>query len=416
MTTAVRYPEMERVKQDLDDLAKWRDADQPGWTRMALTTMELESRQWVKQLMSAAGLEVTIDPIGNIIGRLPGTGVDRRAIVVGSHTDTVEGGGRFDGIVGVLGAVEVVRLLRESGIALKHDLLVIDFYNEEANRFELSCLGSRFLAGNLSQEHLRRVDFDGRPLADVLGDLGVSVEDLQSSGWSRDHVLGYLELHIEQGPILENANATVGVVTSIAGIARFRAAFRGRRDHAGTMPMSLRQDAGCAAAGLVLGVERICNESSSTVGTVGEMVLTPAATSIVSESAVVSAEIRSPDAAWIAQAREEIDAVAALEASRRGVGAATEWFPWEKPVSMDDRVSTLISRSIADLGHEGMRLYSGAGHDAVQMARLGPTGMIFVPSAAGRSHCPEEWTEVEDICVGIHVLARSIVTLDSGER
>lgn len=408
----VRTPERERIEADLLELSRWADDDRPGWSRVAMTPVETESRHWVAQLMSSAGLDVRHDGIGNVIGTLKGTSGSRKAIVIGSHTDTVDGGGRFDGTVGVIGAIEVARLVVESGIQLRHDLRVVDFYNEEANRFELSCLGSRAIAGSLRPEHLSRTDDEARALGEVLTATGYEPSAIPGCQWSSDDVLGYLELHIEQGPHLERMGAPLGVVTSIAGIARFRTMFEGRRDHAGTMPMSMRQDAGCAAAGLVLGIERICAESADSVGTVGGVTFTPDATSVVTESALVTAEIRSPDPAWFTLANEQIEEIARREGEQRNVAQRTEWLPWERPTPMDPALSALISGSVADLGYPGVTLYSGAGHDAVQMARLGPVGMIFIPSAGGRSHCPEEFSETDHVVTGVHALAQSVLALD----
>ncbi|TCL82264.1 MULTISPECIES: M20 family metallo-hydrolase [unclassified Rathayibacter] len=411
MTAEVAFPDVARLTRDLDEISGLVDTSRPGWSRVAMTEVDTDSRHWVAERMRAAGLEVRIDGIGNVIGTLAGTGAARRAIVIGSHTDTVDGGGRYDGIVGVMGAIEVARLLQESGIRLHHDLRVVDFYNEEANRFELSCLGSRALAGSLTAEHLSATDETGRTLGAALEAAGWA-DPLTGTRWSSDDVLGFLELHIEQGPILEREGLPLGVVTSIAGISRFRTLFTGRRDHAGTMPMSLRHDAGCAAAGVVLAVERIASTAAQAVGTVGSVTFTPEATSVITESALVTAEFRSPDLDWFTLAREEIAEITAIEAGKRGLRHEVTWLPWERPTAIDPRLAGSIGRSIDRLGHPAAQLYSGAGHDGVQMARLGPIGMIFIPSRDGRSHCPEEFTETTDIALGVHALAQSVVTLD----
>jgi len=413
--TEVKFPETDRLMQDLNGLADLVDSSRPGWSRVAMTEVDTQSRYWVADRMRAEGLQVRVDGIGNVIGTLPGRGARRKAIVVGSHTDTVDGGGRYDGIVGVVGALEVVRLIRESGIVLEHDLRIVDFYNEEANRFELSCLGSRAMSGSLTREHLRTTDEHGRTLGDTLAAAGWD-PNLEGTRWADDEVLGFLELHIEQGPILERQGLPLGVVTSICGISRFRAMFTGRRDHAGTTPMASRQDAGCAAAGVVLAVEEIASGAESAVGTVGSVTFTPEATSVVTESALLTAEFRSPDDAWFTLAREQIAEATARQSQRRGLQHSVEWLPWERPTAMDPRISAIIGSSIGQLGHPAAHLYSGAGHDGVQMAKLGPVGMIFIPSLEGRSHCPEEFTDPAQIAVGVHALAQSVVNLDQESR
>jgi beta-ureidopropionase / N-carbamoyl-L-amino-acid hydrolase len=407
----VQFPTIDRLMLDLNGLADLVDSSRPGWSRVAMTEVDTQSRYWVADRMRAEGLEVRVDGIGNVIGTLRGRGNRRKAIVVGSHTDTVDGGGRYDGIVGVVGALEVVRMIRESGIVLEHDLRIVDFYNEEVNRFELSCLGSRAMAGTLTAEHLSTTDDAGITLGDTLAKAGWNPQ-LDQTRWADDEVLGFLELHIEQGPILERQGLPLGVVTSICGISRFRAVFSGRRDHAGTTPMTSRADAGCAAAGVVLAVEEIASTAAQAVGTVGSVTFTPEATSVVTESALLTAEFRSPDEQWFTLAREQLAEAAARESGKRNLTASVEWSPWERPTAMDSRLSGVIAGSIGQLGHPAAQLYSGAGHDGVQMAKLGPVGMIFIPSMGGRSHCPEEFTDAAQIAVGVHALAQSVVNLD----
>lgn len=414
MRAELLTPERERFESDWAELSRIRDDAAPGWTRETFSEPERASRAWVASLMRNAGLSTRTDAVGNIIGELAGARPSAPAIVLGSHTDTVQGGGRFDGVIGVLGAIEVVRILAASGVRLDHPLRVVDYYNEEPNRFGLSCIGSRALASNLLPEHLDLCDDDGMTLGAALLADGRDPTAIASCAWDPRDVAASLELHIEQGPVLESEGAAVGVVTAIAGIARLRAHFLGRRDHAGTMPMDLRRDAACSAAGTVLAVERIAAAGSGAVGTVGEVRLVPEATNVVAESAVVTAELRSPDPDWFPVAREELDRAVELESVCRNVQGRVEWLPPELPTPMDPTVSGILAEGAALLGHDARRLYSGAGHDAVQMARLGPAGMIFTPSRGGRSHTPEEWTDLADVLVGIHALAQGVVLLDEG--
>ncbi|MFT4212869.1 MAG: M20 family metallo-hydrolase [Microbacterium sp.] len=412
MTAELRSPQADRLREDWEALARIRDDGLAGWTRQTFSEPERDSREWVAGLMRRAGLATRVDPIGNVIGELAGTDPNAAAIVIGSHTDTVAGGGRFDGVIGVLGAIEVVRLLAESGIRLRHPLRVVDYYNEEPNRFGLSCIGSRALAGNLRPEHLSLVDDEGVTLADALVADGRAPDRVRECAWAPREVAASLELHIEQGPVLESEGASLGVVTAIAGIARLRARFSGRRDHAGTMPMDRRHDASCSAAGAVLAIERIAAAGAGAVGTVGEIRLTPEATNVVTADALVTAEFRSSDPRWFAQARAALDDAVAEESARRGVAGAVDWLPPEPPTAMDTAVSAVLADGIGLLGHEARRLYSGAGHDAVQLARLAPAGMIFTPSQDGRSHAPEEWTDLADVALGVHALGQGVVLLD----
>jgi N-carbamoyl-L-amino-acid hydrolase len=363
--------------------------------------------------MVDAGLETTLDGAGNVIGRLRGTGAAGRSIMVGSHTDTVVGGGRFDGIVGVVGAIEAVRALRESGRRLAHDLVVVDFFNEEPNEFGLSCVGSRAMVGELARDHLALLDDRGRSLADALATVGIDTEAMLSAQYDFSGVDAFLELHIEQGPYLEQQGSQIGLVESITGISRFRALFNGRADHAGTMPMDLRQDAGCAAAGAVLAVERIAGEGVQTKGTSGQVTFTPAAVNVVTASAEFRGEFRGPEAEWLRHAQEALTRAVQDEGHRRDVGVEVDWLPLQEPAPMSPTMVSTLSGVVDDLGLSSSRLFSGAEHDAAVIARKVPSGMIFVPSRDGRSHCPEEWTDLTDIAAGVTTLTCALLELDA---
>ncbi len=414
--TAVRpvAPLPERVEADLSALAAMVDDGQPGWTRIALSEPDLAARHWSATQLREAGLETSIDAAGNVIGRLPGSDPGAGAIVTGSHTDTVPGGGRFDGMVGFVAALEVVRALREADRVLGHDLVVVDFFGEEPNEVGLSCVGSRALTGQLTADQLALTDHEGRTFADLLAAGGLDPAALLSARLDpRLRARAFVELHIEQGPVLEQQGSQIGLVTTITGISRFRALFRGRRDHAGTTSMASRQDAGCAAAGTVLAVERIASGHQTGRGTVGSVTFTPSAVNVVSERAEVFGELRSPEADWLDQARSALLEAAGEEAGRRGVQVDLEWLPGKAPTPMATSLLDLCDEVVSGLGYRYSRMYSGAEHDAAVMASLCPTVMLFVPSRDGRSHCPQEWTDGDDVMAGVHVLAESILRIDA---
>ena len=403
----------DRIDADLRALADLVESDRPGWTRTALGPVDQDGRELVRRWMVDAGLETTIDGAGNVIGRLRGSGAGGRAIMVGSHTDTVVGGGRFDGMVGVVGAIEAVRALRESGQRLAHDVVVVDFFNEEPNEFGLSCVGSRAMVGDLTRDHLDLLDDNGRSLAAALGHVGIDGEGILSAQHDFSGVDAFLELHIEQGPHLEQLGSQIGLVESITGVSRFRALFSGRADHAGTMPMDLRRDAGCAAAGTVLAVERIAGEGLHGKGTSGQITFTPAAVNVVTASAEFRGEFRGPEAEWLRHAQDALADAAQGEGQRRGVGVEVDWLPLQEPAPMSPTMVSMLSRVVDDLGYSSSRLFSGAEHDAAVIARQVPSGMIFVPSRDGRSHCPEEWTDLSDIAAGVTTLTRALLALDT---
>ncbi len=408
-------PDSERIAADLRELSSFTESAEPGWSRRVFSEPYRAARGFVEQRMRGAGLDTHVDAAGNIVGRLAGRRQTLPALMTGSHTDTVHAGGRFDGMVGVLGAIEVARRLRETGTELERDLYVVDFLGEEANPFGLSCMGSRAIAGSLSRDHLDRQDETGLRLGDAMSRFGVAPEHALEMAWSPGSLQGYVELHIEQGPVLERGSKQIGVVTAIAGIERLLASFSGRADHAGTMPMAGRQDALVAAASAVLTIEReACGAPIHGVSTTGRIESSPGSFNIVPDEARIWAEMRSIDASWLQGAKRRVAERIAAEASDRGVDAVLEWLNDSETVSATTSVQDRIAGAADDLGFCWEAMPSGAGHDAAHIAAIAPMGMIFVPSAGGRSHVPEEFTDVADIARGVHLLAASLVDLDRG--
>ncbi|MGJ0203612.1 hydantoinase/carbamoylase family amidase [Leucobacter sp. gxy201] len=407
-------PVTERISHDLESLATMTDTSMPGWTRAAFSELDIVGRHWAADQLRAEGLEVHEDAAGNIIGRLPGRHPELGAIATGSHTDTVEGGGRFDGIVGVIGALEAVRMLRENDIRLNHDLLIIVFFNEEPNSWGTSCLGSRALTGALPKDYFDRENQQGEKLGHALQRVGIDPSGMLGvdAYLQASNLRSFVELHVEQGPVLERVGSQVGIVTSITGVTRFEALFRGRQDHAGTTSMLDRRDAGCTAAGVVLAVERIAGAHETGRGTTGQVLFTPDAVNVVSEEALITGEFRSPDDEWLSFAQDQLQEAAAAEGAKRRVDVAIDWLPTQAPVPMAEPLQQAIEATSAHLDLTASKLYSGAEHDAAIMGALVPSAMIFIPSAAGRSHCPDEWTDLADISAGTAMLAGSLVEID----
>lgn len=404
-------PVQERVLENLSQLNSYTESATPGWTRRVFSDPYRSSRDWVLQLMSEAGLQTSMDAAGNLIGVLPGRDRSLAPLVSGSHTDTVHGGGRYDGIVGVIGAIEVAHLLKQHQIQLNRDLVIIDFLGEEANNFGVSCIGSRYWSGKLSAEHLQRVDDQtGLTLANTMENFGLDVADLNTSHpLSRQHH-AYIELHIEQGPRLEREGIDIGIVTAIAGIDRLFASFIGRPDHSGTASMDDRIDALTAAAEAVLIIERMgCGEH---VTTTGKLAVEQGAFNVVPSEAKLWAEMRSIDSSWLTGTKRKLATEIANSALARGVVLDMQWLNDQPPVPTNTSVRDLIGGASTSLGLSSRPIPSGAGHDAAHLVELGPTGMLFIPSVDGRSHVPEEFTHSKDILNGIHVLAASLVAAD----
>jgi len=406
--------------------------DAPGWTRRVFSEPDRAGRELVAAMMRDAGMVVQIDAAGNVVGRLEGERPGLPAIVTGSHTDTVLGGGRFDGVVGVLGAIEAVRLIGESGVRLSHDLVVVDFFGEEANDHGLSYVGSRALTNTLTATDLARTDRSGRTLAAAIETCGGDPSAALALGWSRRDVHAYFELHVEQGPFLDEHACPIGLVTTIVGIRRFVSEVVGRTDHAGTTPMGKRHDAGLAAAEIALLVEeiatsRVVNAHPSAAGsargstelfdaemvaTVGDISLWPAASNVVPGRAQLVGEVRSPSAALLDRFAEALTGASIDIADRRAVQIGVEWPSVDVPTPMNAQAMHCVRAAASERGLQVMELASFAGHDAVEMAALGPAAMVFIPSVGGRSHCPEEWTELGDVAAGTDTLARALVLAD----
>lgn len=407
-------PDADRLAADLDALSGVAESGEPGWTRRVFTEPYRAAREQVRERMIEAGLETHIDAAGNVIGRLHGRNPSLPALMTGSHTDTVHGAGRFDGMVGVFGAIEAARILREAGTRLERDVIVVDFLGEEANSFGISCIGSRSIAGSLTPEHLDRRDENGVRLGDAMRSFGLDPDVAIRQAWSPDRLHGYVELHIEQGPVLERRGNAIGVVTAIAGIERLLVAFSGRADHAGTAPMDGRRDALTAAAQAILTIEReACGAPVHGVSTTGKIESSPGSFNIVPDEARIWAEVRSVDNEWLHGAKRRLAEDIANEASARGVDTAIEWLSDQDPVAAAASVQDRIAQTADALGLSWEAIPSGAGHDAAHIAGLTPMGMIFVPSAGGRSHVPDEFTDIGDIARGTRMLAATLADMDS---
>ncbi|WP_117193275.1 Zn-dependent hydrolase [Rhizobium terrae] len=405
----------DRIAADIDALAAITEPDKP-WTRRAFTPMFLKGRDYLIRRFKEAGLETRIDAAGNLVGVRKGKGYEnggaKGTIMLGSHSDTVPNGGRFDGIAGVVTALEVARAFDEAGIELEHDLEITDFLAEEVSIFGVSCIGSRGMLGLRPVEWLER-QADGMTLAEGIRLVG---GDPAVAG-GRDDIRAFLELHIEQGPVLENRNIDIGVVTAIAGISRFEITVEGRADHAGTTPMGSRRDALTSASRLVLGVERIASELSlgptHFAATVGEFSMEPNAANVVPSHVRMLIDARAEDPAVMETFGEAVGALCIQTAAKSGVTIPPPRRISNNPATpMAQAVVALLEESAAAIGASSRRMVSGAGHDAAFLAKVAPAAMVFIPCRDGRSHAPEEWAENDDIALGAAVLYETVLKLD----
>ncbi|HEV7344850.1 MAG TPA: Zn-dependent hydrolase [Devosia sp.] len=401
----------DRIAADIGALAALTEPNRP-WTRRAFTQIFLEGREWLERAMRDAGAVTRIDAAGNLIGTIPGKRPQIGTIMLGSHSDTVPDGGRFDGIAGVVVALEVARALRDQGVVLQHNLEIVDFLAEEVSIFGVSCIGSRGMSGTRPPEWLAR-EADGLTLEQAIlavgGDAGLTAQ--------RDDIRAFLELHIEQGPVLQEEKLDIGVVTAIAGITRIEIVVEGRADHAGTTPMASRKDALTTASWVALGVEELGKALASGAphfaATVGELEMTPNAANVVPARVRMLIDAR-------AELREDMDRfIVELE---QGVAAISEktGVPVSAPRIVSDNAPTPCDPGLLDtldtacqvLGARHRRMASGAGHDTAWMARITRAAMIFVPCTDGRSHSPSEFASTEDIALGAAVLLETVRELD----
>ena len=401
--------------RDLNAIGRIGIGDHGSVTRLVFSIKELRSRQVLIHLMRQAGLKIQVDAIGNIFGRLDGADPKAPALLAGSHLDTVIHGGKYDGPVGVIGALEAVRTIQENKIPLRAPLEVVCFIGEESSRFGFSTLGSSLVAGEVQPKDLTNaVDAQGTKLADVLSSLGISPRNLLRLARNPKSMKAYLELHIEQGPILEAKAKRIGLVTSIAAPSRFKVIFAGRADHSGTTPMEMRKDALVAAAQLIEYVEKICRKFSSmekgrVVGTVGAMKIEPGVINAVPGRAELSIDIRSTSAPAKDKVARLVKQRGTAIARDRGIAIEVLNIRAEDPVPLDKRLLR-VTRQLCDekaIDYEIMP--SGAGHDAMQMAKITPAGMIFIPSRRGISHNPLEWTDPDDIALGAQLLMETMI-------
>lgn len=403
----------ERLQADLHAIADFTDPQVP-YTRRAFSPFYREARTWLAGRMEDAGLRTRVDAAGNLIGRF-GPAAAGPVFMLGSHTDTVQAGGRFDGIAGVLGAIEVVRCLQESGAVLALPLEVVDFVCEEPTIVNLSPLGSRIMAGNVSAEQVRQAHTpSGEPLDEAIVALGGDPSRLASARREPGDIAGYLELHIEQGPVLERAGYDLGVVTVIAAPCRGVVTLIGAADHAGATLMPDRRDALAGAAELVLAVERIVSSPDlvrESVGTVGWMRVTPNMVNVIPGKVELTVEVRSTDAPALQWAREAVDDELQAIASRRRLAADIAWQHVEEPVTIPARMQAAVAQACEDLGRRWLHLPSRASHDAARLAPIAPVGMVFIPCRDGRSHCPEEWADLRHIALGTQVLGQALLRL-----
>jgi allantoate deiminase len=399
----VPFATAETVLERCDALAACSE-EEGRITRRFATRALSRARDLVAEWMGAAGLETRVDAVGNLLGRTAGDGP---RLLLGSHLDSVRDAGRYDGPLGVLAALAVAERLGDAAPPLE----VIAFADEEGLRYGTAYLGSAALAGRFDPAWLDRRDGDGIALADALRDWGGDPEAIPSLARDPAALRGYLEVHIEQGPVLEARDLPVGVVTAIAGQTRASVGFDGRAGHAGTTPMEGRSDALAAAAEWITAVEATARGQQGLVATVGEISAAPNASNVIPGAVTASLDVRHADDAVRERAVEALRAAAGAAAGARGVRARWELVQANAAVPCDAGLADALARAVRAQGVEVERLASGAGHDGVALAALTPVAMLFVRCAGGVSHHPGESVRAGDVAVALDVLERTVAGL-----
>ncbi|GAK03730.1 LOW QUALITY PROTEIN: N-carbamoyl-L-amino acid hydrolase [Geomicrobium sp. JCM 19037] len=404
-----------RLARWIQELGQFGAVRGEGITRTTFTDEEVKAREWLVQQMKNQSLAVQIDPAANIWGRRPGRTEDAPAIVFGSHIDTVPGGGKYDGALGVLVGLEVMATLEEQGIQTDHPLELVSFSGEEANPFGLSTFGSRSVSGKLTQQDIDGVvDSSGNVLTEVLERAGGSYELFNNTKRSSKELAHFLELHIEQGRRLLDQDVPLGIVTGIAGIYREVFHVQGEANHAGTTLMKDRKDALVAASTLVLELEKVCKAQSNeeVVATVGVFNVTPNAANIVPGDVRLVVEVRGQHAIERQNIISKLHVAAKKVENDRGVRIDQKIMLDQAEVYMDEQMIDVIEHVATQSETNSAQVTSMAGHDAAHMATLTPSGCLFVPSLKGISHSPLEESRIDDIAKAANVFLKTVLALD----
>ena len=395
----------EQLLDDLERLAGFSEPGGLGINRIAYSSADRAGREWIEQQMRALGMDVQVDALGNTIGRYLGTEPNLLPLAIGSHTDTVLDGGKYDGALGVLAGLACVRTLHAAGVRTRHPIEVINFSAEEAT-MPGATFGSRGMVGSLPHNILGQLAWDGRPAAQHLSAAGYDPDKLATAVRPAGSLAAYLELHIEQGGILEQAGVPIGVVLGIVGIRRYEVTFQGYSNHAGTTPMSGRRDALVMATPFIM----LLHDAAvrlGIVGTVGSLQMYPNVPNVIPGRVDLTYEIRSLDDSLLDTAAAE------MESHLSSVGASFKEISHKTPVPSDRKLLDAVVAISEELGLPHQDIASGAGHDAMCIAKVAPSAMIFVPSRAGVSHSPDEYTEPEHCVNGARVLFGTLLKLDA---
>ncbi|GGP14291.1 Zn-dependent hydrolase [Oceanobacillus neutriphilus] len=403
----------ERIEKHIKSLSKYTATPNQGTTRLTYSEEDLQARTYIKEQMEAYGLEVKEDGLGNIFGKLEGEKKDAPSVIVGSHFDSVPNGGDYDGPAGVVAGLEVAALFQENQIKPAYPLEVIAMIEEEGSRFGGGLMGSRGIAGYLQKKDIEQLnDKNGISVPEAMKKIGLdpSLEVKRNP----ETIKAFLEMHIEQGPLLEEEKISIGVVESIVGLTQLEVTISGKAGHAGTTPMDRRSDALVAAANIIARLPQIAiEEGEGTVTTVGRHEVFPNGANVIPDKVKFSVDIRSSKEEHIKNVVKKVkDFIASYETD--GIQAEVEQSLYMEPKGLNQEIRSLLQASCEQLDISYITMHSGAGHDAMVLSDITDVGLIFVPSKDGLSHCPEEWTATHELAAGVEVLYETALKLTKG--
>jgi len=404
-----------RLSREIDELAAISDAEPPAVTRIVFSAADLKARAWLRARCEEAGLSVRVDPIGNTFARWKGSEPDAPVVGTGSHIDAIPNAGKYDGVVGVLGGLEAIRALQRGGFHPRHSIELLMLTSEEPTRFGIGCIGSRMLSGGLSADAARKLkDAEGASVDEVRRKAGMSGE-LEQVRLARGYYKAWVELHIEQGPLLEREGVPLGVVTRIAAPASGRVTVEGAGGHAGGVVMADRRDALCAASEWILAVESAARATGSidSVATVGMCDVFPGAVNSIPSRVRLSLDVRDTDLARRDGVMRAIERAGKEIAAKRNVSIAMELLNADAPAECDAAVVEALARAAEKHRLTAQRMISRAYHDSLFISRIAPVAMLFIPCRNGYSHRPDEYASPEDIARGALVLAETLASLSA---
>ncbi|MFD6440092.1 Zn-dependent hydrolase [Peribacillus sp. NPDC060186] len=404
---------IKRVMNDFANIVRYTKTPQNGCTRFSYSPEDKQARDYLISQMMKLGLVIGIDAIGNIRAKY-GKEIDKPSIMIGSHIDTVENGGKFDGLTGVLAGLEIIRVLKEEETELKHPIELIIFAEEEGSNFGITMLGSKVLTGKYKLGDLKFIkNGEGNSVYETVKSFGVDIENVEKDVLRKDKVDSMIELHIEQGAVLETQNKSIGIVQAIVGMKTFKVTLEGDSNHAGTTPMNLRRDPMVGAASIISHIQKAASELAlpTTVATVGKISCQPNMANVIPQKVEFFVDIRDVEPQGIEMVSHELAEKVKAVSAENSLKSHMELVGASNSVKLSSRIIELIEETAKEHHFNYMNMNSGAVHDAAMMTEVTDVGMIFIPSMGGKSHCPEEYTKEEDIKAGCDLLLNVIKNL-----